>query len=152
MGAQPACERRIIGKDLTEPWKDDLMVGAFDPQEPSAWLMEGFLFYLPDETIIRLIEAVTNLAAPDSWLGFDIINAAVLSSPYTKSWIEMQTQWGAPWIGTMEDPESTLASRGWKATLTQAGQPDAHYGRWILPVIPTKMPDMPHNWLVTAQK
>jgi hypothetical protein len=64
----------------------------------------------------------------------------------------MQAHSGAPWIGTLDDPESVLASRGWAATLTQAGQPDANYGRWVLPVIPTKMPNIPHNWYITARK
>ena len=152
LGALPACERRIIGKDLTEPWKDDLIANGFDPQERSGWLLEGFLFYLPTETIPWLIDEITNLVAPGSWLGFDIINDAVLTSPWTKSWVDMQAQWGAPWIGSLEDPESTLAARGWDATLTQAGQPDANFSRWTLPVIPTKMANMPHNWFVTAKK
>ena len=59
---------------------------------------------------------------------------------------------GAPWIGVMDDPEGFLASRGWQATLTQAGQPDANHGRWPFPIIPTRMPGMPHNWFVIAQK
>ena len=52
----------------------------------------------------------------------------------------------------MDDPVEALADRGWHATLTQAGAADAHYGRWLLPVIPTDMAGMPHNWYVTAQK
>ena len=92
------------------------------------------------------------MVAPGSWLGFDIINGAVLTSPWTKPWVDMQAREGAPWIGTLDDPESTLASLGWTATLTQAGQPDANHGRWTLPVIPVKIPDMPHNWFVTAHK
>jgi hypothetical protein len=28
----------------------------------------------------------------------------------------------------------------------------AHHSRWTLPVIPTTMPDMPHNWFVTPQR
>lgn len=52
----------------------------------------------------------------------------------------------------MDDPETFLASRGWKATLTQYGEEGANYGRWPYPVFPPAMPDMPRNWLVTAQK
>lgn len=152
LGAQPHCERIIVGKDLTEAWEGALVANGFNPQERSCWLMEGFLFYLPSETIRQLIDQVTSLAAPGSWLGFDCINNAVLTSQWTKAWVDMQAQMGAPWIGALDDPEDFLASRGWKATLTQAGQPDANYGRWVLPVIPTQMPNMPHNWFVTAQK
>ena len=95
---------------------------------------------------------MTDLAVPGSQIGFDIINGPMLTSPWTRSWVDMQADAGAPWIGTMDDPVRFLADRGWQATLTQAGQPDANHGRWSLPVIPTTMPDMPHNWFVTAQK
>jgi hypothetical protein len=64
----------------------------------------------------------------------------------------MQAQAGAPWLGTLDDPVGFLAARGWQATLSQAGQADANFGRWPYPVIPTTMPDMPHNWFVTAVK
>jgi methyltransferase (TIGR00027 family) len=150
--ARPNCERRVIRKDLSRPWGDALTGEGFDPKRPSAWLLEGFLFYLPSETILQILDQVTRLAAPGSWLGFDAINEVMLTSPITKSWIDMQAQLGAPWIGTLDDPEGALAALGWTATLTQAGQPDANYGRWTLPVIPVKMPGMPHNWFVTAQR
>ena len=58
------------------------------------------------------------------------------------------------WTASVRANESSREDRlfddPWTATLTQAGQPDANLGRWNLPVIPTKMPDMPHNWFVTA--
>jgi methyltransferase (TIGR00027 family) len=152
LGAQATCDRRVIPGDLTQPWKDILADSGFDSQKPSCWLLEGFLFYLPNEFITQLINQVTNLAAPGSWMGFDINNSDVLTSSYTKAWVDMQAQMGAPWIGTLDDPEAFLSSRGWQATLTQAGQPDANYGRWTLPIIPTKMANMPHNWFVTAKK
>ncbi|MGZ8437255.1 MAG: hypothetical protein ACXWXR_01785 [Candidatus Limnocylindrales bacterium] len=95
---------------------------------------------------------MTALAAPGSRLGFDIVNAAVLTSPWTRSWVAMQADAGAPWVGTMDDPVGFLAGRGWRAALTQAGQPDANHGRWTLPVIPTTAPDMPHSWFVTAER
>lgn len=151
-GAQPACARQTIELDLNDPWPGPLVQTGFDPQRPSGWLLEGLLFYLPSEHLTHLLDQVDRLAAPGSWLGFDVINSAVLTSPWTRPWVEMQAASGAPWIGTMDDPQGFLASRGWKATLSQAGQADAHYGRWTYPVIPTTMPDMPHNWFVTAQK
>jgi O-methyltransferase involved in polyketide biosynthesis len=116
------------------------------------WLLEGFLFNIPTESISHLLDEVNGLSSSSSWLGFDIINSATLTSPYTHPWIEMQAKSGAPWIGTMDDPSGFLTTRGWKTALTQAGAPDANHGRWHLPVIPVTMPDMPHNWFVTAKK
>ncbi len=151
-GAQPTCERHITAADLTEPWKDALLQSGFDPQAASVWLLEGLLFYLSNDTITEILDGVTSLACTGSWIGFDIVNATTLTSPITRAWIEMQAKMGAPWVGAMDDPESFLAERGWQAELTQPGAPDANFGRWTLPVIPVKMPNMPHNWYVTAQK
>jgi methyltransferase (TIGR00027 family) len=152
LGAQHTCDRRVIQADLNTPWQEAILAHGFNPGQTACWLIEGLLFYLSNEAIVQLIEAVTNLSAAGSWLGFDAINQAVLTSPFTKAWIEMQAQLGAPWIGSLDDPKGVLASLGWKASLTQAGQPDANFDRWVLPVIPTEMPTMPHNWFVTAKK
>jgi methyltransferase (TIGR00027 family) len=151
-GAQPACQRFTIGADLTAPWQADLIHSGFNPDLPAAWLLEGFLFYLPCESIHRILDEVGALAAGGSWVGFDIINNLTLTSPITKAWIDMQAKAGAPWLGWLDDPEAFMADRGWQAALTQPGQSDANFGRWTLPVIPVKMPTLPHNWYVTAEK
>ena len=114
--------------------------------------MEGFLFYIPNESIVKILDEMNGLSAPGSWLGFDIINKITLTSPYTLQWIEMQARSGAVWIGTMDDPVGFLGTRGWQTTLSQAGAPDANHGRWHLPVIPVTLPNMPHNWFVIAHK
>lgn len=150
--AWPTCVRHTVGVDLTGVWSETLVKAGFSPQIPSGWLMEGFLFYLPNASITQIMDEVTSLSAPESWMGFDMINSTMLTHPLTRRWIEMQAQSGAPWVGTMDDPVSFLAARGWKATLSQAGASDANYGRWPYPVIPTMMPAMPHNWYVTAKK
>ena len=150
--AQPACQRRAIGADLTKAWQEKLVRAGFDLGSPSCWLMEGFLFYLSGEKLRKLLDQVARLAVSGSWMGFDIINGVMLTSALTRQWVQMQAASGAPWIGTLDDPAGFLSERGWKAVLTQAGQPDANHGRWPFPVIPTLMPDMPHNWFVTAHK
>ena len=78
----------------------------------------------------------------------------LFNDPWAASLAGMEGQeWaGVPWIGTMDDPEAFLATRGWKATLTLAGEEEANYGRWRYPVIPRTIPDMPRSWFVTAQK
>ena len=81
-----------------------------------------------------------------------VFGSLMLTSPWTRQWIERFTKLGTPWIGTMDDPGEFLATRGWKAMLTQYGEEGANYGRWPYPVIPYNMADMPRNWLVTAQK
>ena len=149
-GAQPACQRFAVPADLTTPWGEKLVQAGFDPAQPSMWLLEGFLFYISSEDIRRVLGAVSALAAPGSWLGGDVVNSVVLTSPYTVKWVEMQAALGAPWIGTLDDPTGTLAALGWEASLSQPGEPGANFGRWKLPVLPTQAPGLPHNWYVTA--
>lgn len=151
-GAQPTCERQTIAVDLTGPWIEALIKTGFNAHQPSGWLLEGFLFYLPTESVTHLLDEVTSRASSGSWMGFDIINSTTLTSPLMRSWIEMQANAGAPWMGTIDDPEDVLARRGWKARLTQLGETEANYGRWSYPIIPRAMPQMPRYWLVTAQK
>jgi methyltransferase (TIGR00027 family) len=151
-GAQPACEHRLIEVDLAGAWQAALVRAGFDSSRPSGWLLEGFLFYLPNELLTQILDEVSNLAAPGSWLGFDIINSVVLTSVWTRSWVEMQASLGAPWIGSLDDPSAFLAERGWEVVLSQAGQPEANHGRWSLPVIPVTQSEMPHNWYVVAKK
>jgi methyltransferase (TIGR00027 family) len=151
-GVQPACERRAIPVDLTGLWTAALTAAGYDVAEPSAWLLEGILFYLPDEAITQLLTQTSELAAPGSRLGCDLVNHLTLTSPLTHAWIDMQAREGAPWLGALDDPEGFLAGLGWQVSLSQPGAPDAHFGRWTLPILPVKMPNMPHNWYVTAEK
>jgi O-methyltransferase involved in polyketide biosynthesis len=99
---------------------------------------------MPDE--------ITSLAAPGSWIGFDIINHIMLTSPWTQSIVEPMAAAGTPWVGWIDDPETELTARGWQATLAQPGEEKANYGRWPYPAIPQMMPDIPRYWFVTAQK
>ncbi len=151
-GAEPAGELKSIPVDLTGGWQEALVESGFDPTQPAIWMLEGFLFYISNESLVRILDAVCQMAAMGGWMGFDCVNSLVLSSPYTRKWVEMQAQEGAPWIGTLDDPLGFLAERGWKATVSQAGEPEVNFGRWTLPVLPVLMPNMPHNWYVTAQK
>jgi methyltransferase (TIGR00027 family) len=146
------CARRTIGVDLTGPWPEPLIAAGLDPHRPTVWLLECFLFYLANDRVTHILDAVTSLAAPGSWLGFDIINRVTLTSPLTRQWIEMQAKAAAPWIGSLDDPAGFLAARGWQATATPIGAPEANYGRWPYPVIPNTMPKLPHHWFVTALK
>ncbi len=148
----PRCKRICVGENIHNTWGESVLDTGFDSSKPSLWLLEGFLFYLSQESIIRVLDEVSSLAAEGSWLGFDIINSVVLTSPYTKPWLDMQASLGAPWIGTLDEPVKFLAERGWIASMTQGGHPGVNFGRWVLPVYPVDYPGMPHHWLVTAQK
>ncbi|HZR40972.1 MAG TPA: SAM-dependent methyltransferase [Ktedonobacteraceae bacterium] len=151
-GAKPSCERQAIAVDLTGPWTTVLQEAGFDPQQPTAWLLEGFLIYLPPESGIRILDDITAQSAPGSWFGFDVMNSVFLTSQWTHSLIEAMEKAGVSWQGAMDDPQGLLAERGWKATVSQMGEDGLNFGRSPYPVLPPEIPGIPRYWLVTAQK
>jgi methyltransferase (TIGR00027 family) len=65
-GAAPTAERRTVQVDLRDDWAAALTAVGFDSSQPTAWLAEGLLPYLPAEAQDRLFEIVTGLSAPGS--------------------------------------------------------------------------------------
>jgi len=78
-GVQPRAERREIAVDLREDWPQTLRDSGFDPSEPSAWVAEGLLIYLPAAAQEQLLIGVDGLAAPGSHVAVEdgaLINPA----------------------------------------------------------------------------
>lgn len=151
-GAKPTCERHVIAADLADGWEALLATVGIDSAQPAIWLLEGFLFYLSPEDLTTLLVRVMRASSPGSYLAFDVINRATLTSPLTQPWVEMQAQADAPWTGTMDDPKALLKKHGWKAELTPIGTPGAEHGRWPYPAASENDPEAPQLWLATARR
>lgn len=65
-GAAPTADRRTVQVDLRDDWAAALTAVGFDHSQPTAWLAEGLLPYLPAEAQDRLFEILTKLSAPGS--------------------------------------------------------------------------------------
>lgn len=46
-GVSASAERREVPADLRQDWPAALRGAGFDPEQPTAWLVEGLLMYLP---------------------------------------------------------------------------------------------------------
>jgi methyltransferase (TIGR00027 family) len=150
-GAVPTCQRHVVRVDLSDAcWVDAVQQAGFDPGQRVVWLLEGLLFYLPPEVVTALFERMTALSAMGSWLGCELKNTQMLTSPQTRSWIELLAREGAAWISSVDDPEAFLAERGWRARVVELGEDGAHFGRWPFPVIPRSVPGVPRTFFVTA--
>jgi O-methyltransferase involved in polyketide biosynthesis len=57
------------------------MRAGFDPHRTTIWLIEGLLPYLSESAVQALLNKVTALSAPGSWLGLTAINSDTLTSP-----------------------------------------------------------------------
>lgn len=62
----PSADRREVAIDLRQDWPAALVSAGFDSTQPTAWLAEGLLMYLPAEAQDRLFTQLTELSAPGS--------------------------------------------------------------------------------------
>lgn len=65
-GAQPSTDRREVAADLRFDWVKALRDKGFDSQQPTSWLAEGLLMFLPREAEERLFADIDELSAPGS--------------------------------------------------------------------------------------
>jgi methyltransferase (TIGR00027 family) len=66
-GDEPRAQRCEIAIDLRDDWQAALTASGFDPGQPSAWLAEGLLMYLPADAQQALFTGIDALSAPLSW-------------------------------------------------------------------------------------
>jgi methyltransferase (TIGR00027 family) len=65
-GVEPVADRREVAADLRFDWPKTLRDNGFDPAQPTAWLAEGLLMFLPGEAEERLFADIDALSAPGS--------------------------------------------------------------------------------------
>jgi methyltransferase (TIGR00027 family) len=65
-GVEPVADRREVAADLRFDWPKTLRDTGFDPAQPTAWLAEGLLMFLPGEAEERLFADIDALSAAGS--------------------------------------------------------------------------------------
>ncbi|MBB3753426.1 methyltransferase (TIGR00027 family) [Mycolicibacterium sp. BK634] len=73
LGATPTAGLHTIGIDLREDWPAALRANGFDPIQPTAWIAEGLLIYLPPEAQDALFEHITALSPAGSRLATEFM-------------------------------------------------------------------------------
>jgi methyltransferase (TIGR00027 family) len=73
LGASPTADRRTVAMDLRYDWPAALIEAGFDPAQPTAWIAEGLLGYLPPEAQDRLLDSISALSADGSRLATEAI-------------------------------------------------------------------------------
>ena len=152
MNATPPCDRRIVRQDLAQPWVPALVSAGFDPAKKAAFLAEGLLYYLDEPAVHSLFDAVRGISAPGSWIGLDAVNREVLTSPFMAAYLKKLTELGCPWQFGVADPDAFMASKGWESSVVLPGEPEASYGRWVMPVMPRTIPGLPRTFLIRATR
>src|ERR1700730_2886134 len=73
LGARPTTDRRTVAIDLRQNWPAALVEAGFDRTQPTAWIAEGLLGYLPPEAQDRLLDNISALSADGSRLATEAI-------------------------------------------------------------------------------
>lgn len=150
---RPQVDHRPVAVDLTSPsWPAALVDAGYEPDRPSAWLLEGLLFYIPEAGVHRVLDQVAELAAPGSRIAADVVNTVALTIPSQRALLDVFASWGCPWLFGCDEPEALFDQHGFKADVIQPGELGAEFGRWPEPVPPRDVPDVHRVFLVNGRR
>ena len=134
-GAVPAASRRPVPVDLRDDWPAALAAAGFDRTQPTAWLAEGLLPYLPSDAQDRLFEMFTTLSAPGSQVAVEAFGMNSRSN--SQRWLRMRERLGLDvnvHALTYQEPDRTeavqwLADHGWQVHSVNNRDEMARLGR-----------------------
>lgn len=162
-GATPSAERREVPIDLRLDWPKALREAGFDAKQPTAWLAEGLLMYLPGDAQDRLFEQITALSAGGSRIAVETmgVHAQERRLEMQDRFRKMAEQFGvdATTFDVQElmydDPDRAevdawLDGHGWRSTTVIPQLEMRRLGRWVLPA--EYDDDEPFSEFVTADK
>lgn len=142
-GVRPAAPRHEVPIDLRQDWPAALKSAGFDPAEPSAWLAEGLLMYLPADAQDRLFAQITGLSAPGSRISAEAVyhqdeeRRAQMRQRFEKMADDMGIERTIDIAElTYNDPDRAdvvewLNAHGWSATGTPSTDEMQRLDRWV---------------------
>ncbi|MFJ9033446.1 class I SAM-dependent methyltransferase [Streptomyces sp. NPDC102274] len=144
-------ERRTVAVDLTQEWTGRLKEAGWRAEEPTLWVVEGLLFFLPEEAVRALLANLSGHSAPGSVLLGDVISRAALLNPLSRPFMTALAEDGNPWLFGTETPERLLTECGWAVReVRQPGEDGADFGRWPYPVPAREVRGVPRSFLFTC--
>jgi len=121
--AVAGCERVPVRCDLRADWPGALLAAGFEPGQPTVWVAEGVLAYLPQEQVEGVLADLTTLSAPGSQLGLSMASRDPAGAARTSRARSLRRS-DAP-----RDPVGWLAGHGWTAQVTDAREVLRGHGR-----------------------
>lgn len=123
-GREPNAQRREVAVDLRDDWPTALQANGFRADQPSAWIAEGLLIYLPGAAQHQLFTGIDALACPGSRVaveeGRPMDNAAFKAKVAEAKMAEdAQGQWWQMVYNEQCAPAAQwFSERGWTAEAT----------------------------------
>jgi methyltransferase (TIGR00027 family) len=132
LGAEPTADRRALAVDLRDDWPKVLLDNGFDPSQPTAWIAEGLLIYLPPDAQDLLFDRIDELSAPGSRVACEHIpDVSMFSDERSREIAERLKTYGHEiemgeliYHGDRNDVVDYLTGHGWDVTTQKI--PDAY--------------------------
>jgi len=139
LGAQPAAIHRPLPIDLRDDWAAALQAAGFDASQPTAWLAEGLLIYLPPDGQDRLLDQITALSAPGSTIATEFAPGIVDLDPekvraQTQPMRELGLDIDMPslvYAGPRNAVMDYLRGHGWQVSEASRSELFTRYGRTL---------------------
>ncbi|OBJ82130.1 class I SAM-dependent methyltransferase [Mycobacterium asiaticum] len=135
LGAEPAAKRRTVAIDLRDDWPSALKAAGFDAQQPTAWIAEGLLVYLPPEAQDRLFDDISALSAPGSRIATEHMDMRNIPSDWAEKLTERSRRIGSNinlaelfYTGERNSAAEYLTGLGWRVTVRNTEQAYAAHG------------------------
>lgn len=134
LGAVPTTHRRAVGIDLRQDWPTALLQAGFDTSQPTAWIAEGLLGYLPPDAQDRLLDNLTALSVPGSRFAtesvpnlgqFDEDKIRERMQTLTQSWREHGFDIDMAelvYLGDRNEAARYLDAHGWKTVASSTAE------------------------------
>ena len=124
LDAKPRANRLTIAIDLRDDWPKALLDNGFDPTQPTAWIAEGLLIYLPPEAQDLLFDRINELSAPGSRVATEHIpDVSMFSDERSKQISERMKKYGSDiemrdliYHGERSHVIEYLTGHGWDVT------------------------------------
>ncbi|OBG20158.1 SAM-dependent methyltransferase [Mycolicibacterium celeriflavum] len=124
LGAEATADRRAVAIDLRDDWPKALLANGFDPTQPTAWIAEGLLIYLPPEAQDLLFDRIDELSSPGSRVATEHIpDVSMFSDERSQEIAERLRTYGHDiemgeliYHGERNDVIDYLTAHGWDVT------------------------------------
>ncbi|MCW2588535.1 MAG: class SAM-dependent methyltransferase [Mycobacterium sp.] len=135
LGAEPTAQRRTVAIDLRDDWPKALLDSGFDPKQPTAWIAEGLLVYLPPEAQDRLLDAITELSTPGSRVATEHMDMTSIPADWAQRLTERSQRIGSTinlaelfYMGERSSAGDYLKVHGWHVDVRTTEQAFAANG------------------------
>ncbi|MET0704279.1 MAG: class I SAM-dependent methyltransferase [Mycobacterium sp.] len=144
LGAVAPVVHRPLAVDLRDDWPAALRDAGFTPEQPTAWIAEGLLIYLPPAAQDHLFDRITTLSAKGSRLATENVSgiSAEQLGQMSEQMRAAREQWRSQgldvgpevdvaqlwYVGDRTDSADYLTGAGWKTESVHTSALMASYG------------------------